>query len=66
MTAKNSESLYLDDLGTGQVFESDSPRVEPDEMLEFARSFDSQPFHLDPQAAESSIFGALADGTPRS
>ncbi|KFJ92868.1 dehydratase [Pseudomonas sp. 1-7] len=60
MNAKNSEQLYLDDLCIGQVFESDLLRVEPDEMLEFARNFDPQPFHLDPLAAESSVFGSLA------
>lgn len=60
MTAKNLELLYLDDLSIGQVFESDSLRVDANEMLGFARSFDPQPFHLDPQAAESSVFGALA------
>jgi acyl dehydratase len=60
VTAKNPELLYLDDLSIGQVFESDSLRVDANEMLGFARSFDPQPFHLDPQAAESSVFGALA------
>jgi acyl dehydratase len=52
--------LYLDDLRIGQVFESDSLKVEQDEMLSFARKFDPQSFHLEQQAAESSVFGSLA------
>ncbi len=29
------------------------------EIVDFARQFDPQPFHLDPEAAKESVFGAL-------
>ncbi|MHC8381412.1 MaoC family dehydratase [Pseudomonas sp. LB3P14] len=60
MTIHAWEKLYLDDLSLGQVFESDTVRVERAAMLAFAQAFDPQPFHLDPEAASLSLFGALA------
>ena len=60
MTIHSWEKLYLDDLSLGQQFESDSLRVHRASMLAFAQEFDPQPFHLDPEAAELSLFGGLA------
>ncbi|MHC8350796.1 MaoC family dehydratase [Pseudomonas sp. RT4P38] len=60
MTIHAWEKLYLDDLSLGQVFESDTVRVERAAMLAFAQAYDPQPFHLDPEAAGLSLFGALA------
>jgi acyl dehydratase len=33
--------------------------VSEEEILRFAREFDPQPFHIDPAAAQASIFGGL-------
>ena len=52
--------LYLDDLAPGQRFVSASHTVTEGEILEFARQFDPQPFHLDDAAARATIFGGLA------
>jgi acyl dehydratase len=52
--------LYLEDLIIGQVFESEGVLVKQDLMLDFARDFDPQPFHLSREHAEKSVFGALA------
>ncbi|NUU38748.1 MaoC family dehydratase [Pseudomonas sp. C2B4] len=60
MTVHSWEKLYLDDLHQGQVFESDTLRVDRHAMLAFAQQFDPQPFHLDPDAASLSLFGGLA------
>ncbi|WP_166365591.1 MaoC family dehydratase [Pseudomonas akapageensis] len=60
MTASPQEKLYLDDLSLGQVFQSDSVHVEPAAMLAFAQDYDPQPFHLDSERAEESVFGKLA------
>lgn len=60
MTLHAWEKLYLDDLRLGQEFESDPVRVEREAMLAFARAFDPQPFHLDPEAASLSLFRGLA------
>lgn len=51
---------YLDDLAVGQRFTSASLSVDTDGIKAFARQFDPQPFHLDDEAAASSLFGGLA------
>ena len=35
------------------------PALTEDEIITFARQFDPQPFHVDPVAAEASIYGGL-------
>jgi acyl dehydratase len=49
----------LDELSPGQVFDLGTLVLPLAEVVEFARRFDAQPFHLDPRAAEESIFGEL-------
>jgi len=51
---------YWEDLPVGRVFELGSTVVEREAVLDFARQFDPQPFHLDDAAAEASLFGRLA------
>lgn len=58
--ARNGAQLYLDDLQVGQRFVTRSLAVEESEIVAFASKFDPQPFHLDDQAARSSLFGGLA------
>jgi acyl dehydratase len=50
---------YLEDFEVGQTFELGSCRVTREEILEFARRYDPQPFHVDEQAARRSIYGGL-------
>ncbi|GAA3244897.1 MaoC family dehydratase [Pseudonocardia petroleophila] len=52
--------LAFEDLVPGRVFELGTTVVDRDEMVAFARRFDPQPFHLDDDAAATSLFGALA------
>jgi acyl dehydratase len=53
-------ALFLEDFVVGQVFASTRPlRVEKDEIIAFAKKFDPQFFHVDEEAARSSIFGGL-------
>jgi acyl dehydratase len=52
-------SHYFEDFGAGQVLELGSRTVTEDEIIEFARQFDPQPFHVDPEAAAESVFGGL-------
>jgi acyl dehydratase len=49
----------FEDFEPGQVFELGSRTVTEEEIVAFARQFDPQPFHIDPQAAEESVFGGL-------
>jgi len=51
---------YYEDLEVGDVVEYGSKTVTKSEILEFAEQFDPQPFHLDEEAAEDSVFGGLA------
>ncbi|MCQ4334976.1 MaoC family dehydratase [Natronomonas sp. F2-12] len=52
---------YFEDFEVGDVYEPDGRyEVTEAEVLEFAERYDPQPFHLDKEAAEESIFGSLA------
>ena len=50
---------YFEDFEPGEVLELGSRTVTEDEIIEFARQFDPQPFHVDPAAAAESVFGGL-------
>jgi acyl dehydratase len=51
--------LTFDDLQAGQVHELGSRTVTEEEIVAFARQWDPQPFHVDPEAAKESPFGGL-------
>lgn len=51
---------YLDDLTAGDRFTGGPVTVTEEDIVAFARQFDPQPFHLDPEAARDSVFGGLA------
>ena len=53
----------FDELSLGQEFDFGSIRMELDEILDFARRWDPQPFHIDPEAAATGPFrGIIASG----
>lgn len=52
-------TLYFEDFEPGQVFGLGERVLPKEEMLEFARRYDPQPFHVDEEAAESGPFGGL-------
>jgi acyl dehydratase len=54
---------YFEDLAVGARFESDWLPVSEQQVIEFAREFDPQSFHLDRTSAERSVFrGLVASG----
>ncbi len=53
------DDRYFEDYVPGTVHELGSIAAEEAEMIDFARRFDPQPFHIDPVAAKQSIFGRL-------
>jgi acyl dehydratase len=55
-----TELLYLEDLHPGQKFTSHEEQITEAAIKEFAQQFDPQPFHLDHEAAKSTMFGGLA------
>ena len=52
--------IYLDDLEVGTETYLGSCEVDRDEVIEFARRYDPQPFHLSDEAAAKTHFGRLA------
>jgi acyl dehydratase len=53
-------ALYFDDLAVGRRFTSGTKEVTTAEIKAFARQFDPQPFHLDEEAAQATLFRGLA------
>lgn len=50
---------FFEDLVEGEERLSDAREVTEAELLEFARTYDPQYFHADPQAARRSVFGGV-------
>lgn len=50
---------YFEDYPPGAVFTAGATRVTAAEILEFARKYDPQPMHTDPDAAAKGRFGGL-------
>ncbi|WP_372732608.1 MaoC/PaaZ C-terminal domain-containing protein [Novosphingobium sp.] len=51
--------LQFEDLVIGQVRRSASRTVTEDEIVAFAKAYDPQWFHTDPEAAKASVFGQV-------
>ncbi len=52
--------LYFEDFEIGQEYVSDTYEMNKEEIIEFAKQFDPQFFHIDEEDAKNSFFGALA------
>lgn len=52
--------IYFEDLEVGKETYFGSTEVSRDEVLEFARRYDPQPFHLSDEAAAKTYFGRLS------
>lgn len=50
---------YWQDIQPGEHFTTALASLSKQDILEFAAEFDPQPYHLDNEAAEASIFGGL-------
>jgi acyl dehydratase len=55
----NRATRYCADIEVGEVFETHPITLTRRDILAFAADFDPQPYHLDPEAADASIFGGL-------
>lgn len=51
--------MWWEEFKVGESADMGSHRFTQDEIIAFARQFDPQPFHTDPQAAAASAFGGL-------
>jgi acyl dehydratase len=55
-----AKPLYLEDLSAGMKFNAGRVKVSEADIVAFAKEFDPQPFHMDPEAAKNTIFKGLA------
>ena len=53
------ETKYFEDLSDGEHLDCQPVLMTREAIIEFARQFDPQPFHVDENAAEGSIFDGL-------
>ena len=51
--------LYFEDFPEGYTAEVGTFRLSAEEIIDFARRYDPQPMHVDPEAARVSIYGGL-------
>jgi acyl dehydratase len=51
--------MHFADLRVGQTFESPGRPITESEIVEFARRYDPQPFHVDPESAGARRWGGL-------
>ena len=50
---------YFEDFAVGQTYQLGTVEMTADEIVAFARRYDPQPFHVDPDAAAATPFGGL-------
>jgi acyl dehydratase len=53
------QQRWFEDYAEGESFELGDETITEQEIVEFARRYDPQPFHIDPAAAAASHFGGL-------
>lgn len=51
--------IYFEDVQVGETQRFGRYEVTREEIIEYARQFDPQPFHMDEAAAKASMFGGL-------
>ncbi len=54
-----SYKYYWEDFYPGKVLETGGASLSEEEIIEFAKKYDPQPFHIDPELARQSFFGGL-------
>ena len=54
-----SAPVWFEDFAAGQVREFGGLTVTADEIIDFGKRYDPQPFHTDPEAAKHSFYGGL-------
>lgn len=60
MNSPKPSRLYWEDFPEGHRLDFGHMPVTREAVIEFARQFDPQPFHLDEEAGKASLFGGLA------
>ncbi|MBE0547948.1 MAG: MaoC family dehydratase [Rubrivivax sp.] len=60
MTTPRTYRYYWEDFPAGHRMDFGGMPVSREAVIEFARQFDPQPFHLDDEAARGTLFGRLS------
>jgi acyl dehydratase len=55
----SAKKYYFEDFTVGMAVEISGPTLTKESILEYARRYDPQPFHVDEAAAMQSVFGGL-------
>jgi acyl dehydratase len=55
-----AQELFFEDLAAGQVYRTGTYVMTAEEIKAYARQYDPQPFHVDEEAAQDSLFQGLA------
>lgn len=53
------EKFYFENYRVGDQYKANAYTVGKEEIIDFAKKWDPQPFHVDEDAAKASIFGGL-------
>lgn len=53
------DAIYADDLHVGARYQLGSHTVSEEELVDFARQWDPQIFHVDKEAADAGVYGGL-------
>ena len=53
------ENRYFEDYVVGSIYEFGTINVTEEEVIDFAKRYDPQSFHIDPEAAKDTRFGGL-------
>jgi len=51
--------MFFDDLTVGFTFQTPAHAFTEEDIMDYARVYDPQPFHIDPEAAAQSIYGGI-------
>jgi acyl dehydratase len=51
--------MYFDDFPVGWTHETGAHLMTEAEIMDYARRWDPQPFHIDPEAARETIYGGI-------
>lgn len=54
-----AQGLYFEDFSVGQQFSTPGKTITEGEIIQFAMTYDPQPFHIDREAARDGAFGGL-------
>jgi acyl dehydratase len=54
-----AEKRFFEDYTEGAMYEFGSVTVKEEEIIEFARQYDPQPFHTNPDIAQTTGFGGI-------